>query len=76
MNLCCRSVNGGLRILRYAPSKPSAGVGPVAVGSAGRNSEHLGGFIGRQPGEVAEFDQFRFLGMLGTQAVQSFVESE
>jgi len=50
-------------------------IGPVAVSSAGRNSEHLGGFIGRQPGEVAEFDQFRFLGMLGTQAVQSFVES-
>jgi hypothetical protein len=40
--------------------EPGAGVGPVIVGGAGRNTQNVGGFFEGHADEVTQFDQFGF----------------
>src|SRR5262249_55502287 len=70
------SVGASLARTLKLGEQPGARVSPVGIGSSRRNPQRFGGFLAREPGEVAEFHQFRHLGVGGCEFVQGFVEGE
>ena len=56
--------------------KPRFRVGPVAIGSPDRDGACSGRLLDRQPGEIAEFDDFGTGRFLRGQSLQRFVQSQ
>src|SRR6187455_1147996 len=56
--------------------EPGAGVSPVALGRGRRDPEHLGGFVDREAGKVAELYQFRLARVVASEGVESLVDGE
>src|SRR5262249_24055622 len=56
--------------------QPGLGIGPIAVGSSPGDPENVGSVLNRQPGEVAQLDQFRLFGILVSQPVYRPVQAK
>src|SRR5438128_7374129 len=56
--------------------QPGAGVHPMPFGGSRGDVQGLGGFLDREPGEVAKFHESRLEGLLLFELLKSFVQSE
>ena len=66
----------GLRLTLQFLEKPGAGVCPKKVCTAWRNAERLGRFLDCEPHQVAELDQFGWLGIDHSQLFQSLMQRQ
>src|SRR5262245_43315159 len=57
-------------------TEPGTGIGPEAVGRAGRDAQDLGGLGDRESGEIAELDQLGGGGIDRSEPVEGCVDGE